>query len=435
MKRIFPLLLLAALLMAACGGKETPVPVTPVTITYLAFAGGPQADAEEAVLQQFTEANPAIQVERRNLNQAPQNYLLSPTPPDVMFMWKGYLFDSALRNQLLANLSDEWAEAGLLDAYDPLFQDAVRYEGSFYMVPGGYTWTGVYYNRAVFERYGLTPPQTWQEFLDICDTLLVNGETPLAIAGQDPFLGALWFDYLDLRLNGPQFHRDLLEGRIAYTEPEVETVFNMWWSLIEKGYVVDAPDRVDDMDSVAMLVRGDAQTPLTRQKAVMTLSNPLTVGQLPGPLRDELGFFRFPVVDPAQPTGELSIIFGYVIPSTAAHRAQAGALVRYLGTAEAQQTLVQKVGADLVWIPVHRGFDRSLLTPSVEAGESIVQSADQIFPPYVLAVPDQMAGAMAQAMRSLMRGEADAPPDLAQLQTVLENARQQAISAGEYVGE
>lgn len=54
----------------------------------------------------------------------------------------------------------------------------------------------------------------------ICDTLLANGEIPLALAGQDTWLTLLWFDYLDLRLNGAAFHRASLQGQLPYNDSQ-----------------------------------------------------------------------------------------------------------------------------------------------------------------------------------------------------------------------
>lgn len=71
----------------------------------------------------------------------------------------------------------------------------------------------IFYNKEIFARHGLTRPATWEEFVRICDMLLANGETPMSLSGQNPFISSLWFDYLNMRMNGPEFHRDLVAGR------------------------------------------------------------------------------------------------------------------------------------------------------------------------------------------------------------------------------
>ena len=39
------------------------------------------------------------------------------------------------------------------------------------------------YNKAIFEEYGLEPPETWDELLAVCETLQSNGVQPLGISG------------------------------------------------------------------------------------------------------------------------------------------------------------------------------------------------------------------------------------------------------------
>lgn len=40
------------------------------------------------------------------------------------------------------------------------------------------------------------------------------------------------FDILNLRLNGYDFHIDLLSGKEKWTDPRVIGVFEAWWKLI-----------------------------------------------------------------------------------------------------------------------------------------------------------------------------------------------------------
>ena len=179
MKRKAPLFLLPLLLIlltafAACGSEDEvdPLTLTPVAITYMTFNQATEAQTEELIIGRFEEKYPAIQVTRTSYSQGPQNYLLgNATPPDVMFLWTGYLLDAAMRQNLLGNLADVWEENGFTGAIAEPIQAMSYYQGAPYFVPGGHGWTGVYYNKAVFQQYGLTPPATWQEFLTVCELL------------------------------------------------------------------------------------------------------------------------------------------------------------------------------------------------------------------------------------------------------------------------
>ena len=147
--------------------------------------------------------------------------MLDDQPPDVLLMWNGDQLANAATQGLLADVSEVWTEGNLTEAFGRRFRDISRFEGTLRFVPSGFSWAGVYYNKEVFEQFGLEPPNTWEEFIGICDTLLANGITPMSLAGQNPFISIYWFDYLNMRLNGPEFHRDLVAGRVDFLDPRV----------------------------------------------------------------------------------------------------------------------------------------------------------------------------------------------------------------------
>ena len=187
---------------------------------------------------------------------------------------------------LLSDLSDVWLEDNFSEAFSQPFQDISRIDDAFRFLPAGFSWTGFFYNREIFERYELTPPTNWEEFEHICDTLLTYGETPISLPGQNPFVTALWFDYLNLRLNG------------------------------------------------------------TDKKAVMALAHHFIANELSPEFASELDFFQFPRMNPNSPAGKVTSVFGYVIPSGATYPAEASEFVGYMASAEAQTMLLARVGED-----------------------------------------------------------------------------------------
>jgi raffinose/stachyose/melibiose transport system substrate-binding protein len=52
--------------------------------------------------------------------------------------------------------------------------------GKYFAVPFAAVSHAVYYNKAIFQKEGLSVPQTWEDFLALCDTLVSRGYTPLA---------------------------------------------------------------------------------------------------------------------------------------------------------------------------------------------------------------------------------------------------------------
>lgn len=60
---------------------------------------------------------------------------------------------------------------------------------------------------------GVEPPTTWDDFIKLCNTLKKKGINPLTNGiGSTPWMASGWFDYLNLRINGAPYHRELLAG-------------------------------------------------------------------------------------------------------------------------------------------------------------------------------------------------------------------------------
>jgi multiple sugar transport system substrate-binding protein len=55
-----------------------------------------------------------------------------------------------------------------------------------------------------------------------------GGAGRLRHVGDTPWVASAWFDYLDIRINGAQFHRDLLAGKHSFTDPRVREIFTRW---------------------------------------------------------------------------------------------------------------------------------------------------------------------------------------------------------------
>jgi multiple sugar transport system substrate-binding protein len=75
----------------------------------------------------------------------------------------------------------------------------------------------------------------------------------------------------------------------------------------------------------------------------MILAGPAWLIDTPEPFRAELGFFRFPVIDPTLPVGEIVLTLGYIIPAAAPSPAAAREMITYLSTSDSQAIFIQKL--------------------------------------------------------------------------------------------
>jgi ABC-type glycerol-3-phosphate transport system substrate-binding protein len=417
------LFLLALIMASGCGpGRAAePTPAEPVELRYVTFNA--LGSVEQALVDQFVAANPYIEVEVQSYRQAPLQYLTAAGPPDLMLIVPGEQFITATDQGLLTDLTDLWQEAGLDRTYPAAFRALSEQDGKQFLFPIGYTWNGVYYNRGVFEQYGLQPPQSWDEFITLCDTLLINGETPLAMSGRDFFMASLWIDYLALRLYGVDFQRRLTRGEIPYSDDRVRTVFETWRSLIERGYFLEDAQNQTGL-AAAMTVVRDERLDLARGRAVMILAGPATLSELPDAFRAELDFFAFPTIDPTLPTGEVVYTAGYMIPAAAPHRLEALRFLTFLSTQSARDLVNNDLRTTGLFVPAFAQHDGGDLPATVQQGMSQVQEADAVVSALALSVPQPVQLAFNEALRRLLANPRTGQSfDLEDVLTKLETAR------------
>jgi ABC-type glycerol-3-phosphate transport system substrate-binding protein len=416
----------AILMLSACGlfgskAEPTATPSAPVTLKYATF--NRFAVVEDALIKQFQTEHPNLKIDKEQFRLNPLQYLTSTPPPDMMTIAPSLWLDQAIEQGLVTDISDIWQQAGLGDAYPANLRVLSERNGKQYFLPIGYNWNAIYYNKQIFAQYNLQPPKTWEEFTQICDTLLVNGVTPLALSGRNSFMASLWIDYLDMRLNGPDFHRQLETGQIAYDDVKVRAVFELWHSLIDKGYFLEDSRNLQTLSSLTAIIRGD-NGQLGNQKAAMTLTGPFFLNDLPDKFRGELDFFAFPMIDPAIPASEVVFSLGYMVPANAPHRLEALTFLAYLGSDPAQTLLAQNAPNGL-YAPARATAKQSDLPATILQGLQLVQNAKTVDTPYFISVEQKVQFAINEMLRQLLTGPTSSKPfDLDNLLAGLETARQ-----------
>ncbi len=122
---------------------------------------------------------------------------------------------------------------------------AQEFKGKDYTIPTGVSYeTGVYYNKATFQKYGLSVPTTWSEFVQLSDTLKSKGVTPLGIGGKDswpaglPMLAAVQGAYPTESARSA-LAEDLWKQKVKLTDPSQVAILEKVqkvYSYAQKGF-------------------------------------------------------------------------------------------------------------------------------------------------------------------------------------------------------
>src|SRR5690606_23622359 len=116
-------------------------------------------------------------------------------PPDLFSYWAGARVQFIVDSGRLAPIDDMWNNNNLDDVVPAsLASGATMYSGQRYLIPFGYHYAGMFYNPKVMAEAGVTEfPETWDEFIALCDTLQAAGITPVALGSMNRWPAQFWF--------------------------------------------------------------------------------------------------------------------------------------------------------------------------------------------------------------------------------------------------
>ena len=275
-----------------------------------AFAGGKLVIASNAsdaapkkafedIVAKFQAANPDIEVvlnttEHEAFKTAIRTILAADKGPDVATWFAGNRMAGFVSDGLFANISDVWASEGW-DSSMASTMPSVTFNGKQYAVPYSYYQWGIYYRKDIYEANGISIPKTYDEFLDNCKKLKAKGIASVAIGTKYLWTAAGWFDYINMRTNGLDYHINLMLGKTKYTDQGVVNTFKNWAKAIDAGCFMDDHQNYSWQE---------AQPPLINGEAASYLIGNFIVNNLPEETQAQLDFYQFPPIDPSLELGE-----------------------------------------------------------------------------------------------------------------------------------
>ena len=244
-------------LLAACSSGGTPSPSAASSAAASAAAsasaaGSPAAslggslrigsyhtdpgepEGQKAVDAAFTQATGVTIkeniVDHSTFQNQISNYLGGT--PDTAYTWfsgfrmkffadKGYTVAvDDVWNSVKSNFSEGFAQA------------VVGNDGKVYGVPVDYYPWAVFYRKSLWSEKGYNVPKTWDDLKTLCTKMQSDGLTPIAFADQEGWPAMGTFDILNLRLNGYDFHVNLMAGKEKWTDSKVTDVFKKWTEIL-----------------------------------------------------------------------------------------------------------------------------------------------------------------------------------------------------------
>lgn len=300
--------------------------------------------AIEGMIAEFQGLYPNLNIETtvidREAYKTQIRNFLTANAPDVASWYAGNRMLPFVEPGLFEDVSDLWD--GDLGEKLASARTSMTIDGKQWGIPYSYYQWGIYYRADIFEELSLSKPATFDEMKSNCQTILNSGRKCYAIGTKALWPTGGWFDYLNMRTNGYEFHMNLTAGRIKWTDERVQETFANWRELVDMGAFIDNHTAYDWQDAVPFVANGDAVSYLIGNFAVGTILDA-------GLTSDQLDFYQFPLITEGIPMAEDAPTDTLHIPTKAKNKDNARAFLRFFASANVQT----KISAQLGQLPVN----------------------------------------------------------------------------------
>ena len=335
----------------------------------------------EAMIERFQAEHPDLNIETtvidREAYKTQIRNFLTANSPDVATWYAANRMTPYVNAGLFEDVSDLWNEPEIAENLAST-KGAMTIDGAQYGVPYTYYQWGVYYREDIFNELGLSEPTTWEEELANCQAIIDSGRKCYTIGSKFLWTAGGWFDYINSRTNGYEFHIQLANGEVEWTDDRVRQTFANWRQLIDMGAFIDDHQSYSWQEAMPFMIDGEAAAYLMGNFSVAAFRDG-------GLTDDQLDFYQFPTINPDVEPAEDAPTDTFHIASGAQNVDAARAFLLYVTSADVQTEI--NSGDALGQLPVNanasiaddkfiqEGFDML----SNNAGGGIMQFFDRDF--------------------------------------------------------
>ncbi len=322
-----------------------------------------------AMIAGFSSANPnakvTINTVDHNTFQNNINNYLQGTPDDLFTWFAGFRMRFFASQGLATPIDDVWDKIGA--NFSDAFKAASKGDdGHYYFVPlYNYPWA-VFYRKSVWAAKGYQVPATWDAFVALQKQMQKDGLVPMAMGQKDgwPALGT--FDIINMRLNGFQFHMDLMAHKVTWDDPKVLAVFKQWTEVLP----------YQQAGANGRIWQDAAKTLLNKQAGMYLLGSFVSQQFTAAPDLADLDFFPYPAIDPANAQDSIDApIDGFMMSKKVKNQAGATALLEFIGTAQAEALYGKTDPSD---IAAASNADTSSYNPIQQKSAELIKNSKNI---------------------------------------------------------
>ena len=294
-----------------------------ITFWHIQSTGDGPTLIQDAV-DRYMADNPGVNVEVVPMQNDPYKIRIRTAmgagdTPCIFPSWGGGPLYEYLQSGQVLDLTDFMMADDYYQRFLPASLSNVTFDDMILGVPVENTAVAIfYYDRQMFEEYGLTAPETWDELLEVAQVLLDNGIRPFSMANAGKWPSSMWYMYLVDRIGGSDVFASAA-NRLGGTfeDPAFVQAGEMIQELVEMGAFIEGFNGLD-YDT------GQSRIPMYAGQAAMQLMGSWEIGNFlsenPDFYENNLGIFGFPLVeggigDPSNVVGTVGDNYYHISPS------------------------------------------------------------------------------------------------------------------------
>lgn len=262
------------------------------------FTPSQQSEGVNLLIDRFEALNPDVKIKRivmtgENLKTVLKTALASGAGPDIQYYDTGPDDLGLLAKAgLVYDLTEAHKTYGWNDRFFKWTRDACTFGGRIWGISSELEFIGVFYNKDIFKKIGVTEPNTYEEFVTICEKAKQAGYIPVAFGNR-----ARWpaSHIRDMFLNNLVPREELLKifsGKGSWIRPDVIEALTLFQEMAKKGFF---PPGVNSISY------DDANMLYYSAQAAMVMTGSWLISNIEANTDFETGFFFLPQIKPNVP--------------------------------------------------------------------------------------------------------------------------------------
>lgn len=326
----------------------------------------------ERKLAEYEEMHPEIEFVVESAQNDPYKekikvVIAGDDAPDIYWSWCGEFSERFLREGLMLDLTpyleadQDWKASLMESQLEKYNKDGVQYG-----IPFRLDCKLFFYNTKVFEEHGLKAPTTWDEFVNVCETLKAAGITPISYGNQEKWPATHYIGTLNQLLVSDDVRAvDYNPSTGAFTDPGYVEALKYYETIVNYSN-----------EGVNGTTADMSRTNFALGKAAMYYAELIEIPYITDLAPDfEYGMFNFPLIEGAgNPDILTGVPEGFVVHANTQYPDECVEFLKWFLGPETGKDQAQSIG----WFNASKGVTEGVTDTRLLDGYEVINNAKEM---------------------------------------------------------